>query len=191
MSFIRDTRNLEPSTLCTHSLSLCCYASYLRKRQKEDPGNDRSKCLILCLVRWWNKQCWKSFLGMWRTRNAILAESFQAPQPTPTPCLSWCSTSPQQLQGLGFKTRCAKKKTNNKPSNQHQTGFLLFKAGLSTKNHAEEAVFSSKHNQISVQLLTSQGTTSCLSTETAWSRSLACYKTEPCSWLMPKEQQLE
>lgn len=83
------------------------------------------------------------------------------------------------------------KKTNNKPSNQHQTSFLLFKAGLSTKNHAEEAVFSSKHNQISVQLLTNQGTTSCLSTETAWSRSLACYKTELCSWLMPKEQQLE
>lgn len=33
-----------------------------------------------------------------------------------------------------------------KPLNQHKTSFLLFKAGLSTKNHAEEIVFSSKHN---------------------------------------------
>lgn len=98
---------------------------------------------------------------------------------------------PTATAGSWVQNQVCKKNPNNKPSNQHQTSFLLFKAGLSTKNHAEEAVFSSKHNQISVQLLTNQGTTSCLSTETAWSRSLACYKTEPCSWLMPKEQQLE
>lgn len=96
---------------------------------------------------------------------------------------------PQQLQGLGYKNRCAK--NPHQPSNQHQTNFLLFKAGLSTKNHAEEIVFSSKHNLISVQLVAEQGTASCLSTESAWSRSLACYKTEPGSWLMPKEQQVE
>lgn len=82
-------------------------------------------------------------------------------------------------------------KIKEQPSNQQQISFLLFKAGLSTKNHAEEIVFSSKHNLSSVQLLTKQGTASCLATESAWSRSLACYKTELGSWLMPKEQQLE
>lgn len=51
-------------------------------------------------------------------------------------------------RALGSKPG-VQKPTNNKLSNQHQTSFLLFKAGLSTKNHAEEVVFSSKHSQCS------------------------------------------
>lgn len=94
--------------------------------------------------------------------------------------------SPQQLQGLGYKNRCAKKP--HQPSNQHQTSFLLFKLDLAPKSCWGDCLFLKAQPD---QCSTSKRTASCLSTESAWSRSLACYKTEPGSWLMPKEQQLE
>lgn len=145
-------------------------------------GEPRPWQVISSLLRWWNKQCWKSFLGMWRTSNSWRVLSGSTDDSN-TVCLN---LSPQQLQGLGYKNRWAKKP--HQPSNQHQTSFLLFKLDLAPKSCWGDCLFLKAQPD---QCSTSKRTASCLSTESAWSRSLACYKTEPGSWLMPKEQQLE
>lgn len=72
------------------------------EKPKEKPGKDRSKSPIPSLVRWWNKQCWKSFLGMWRTSNSwwVLLGSTNDSNTLSVQT----SISPQQLQGLDSKT---------------------------------------------------------------------------------------
>lgn len=62
-------RHQETGTIyLTHPFSVPLLLPLLSLEKAE--GEPRPWQVISSLLRWWNKQCWKSFLGMWRTSNS-------------------------------------------------------------------------------------------------------------------------